>query len=268
MHPTLFTFELLGHAHRVGAYGALLALAIFACGTLAILVAKRDQLDVGLMFVTLAVTTFGAFAGGFVFHVVVEWIRTGDVINSLAAFGRVFYGSFLGGLLAFVLITKRLGLPTRDLMDSAVPILAVGHALGRVGCFLGGCCYGSESTLPWAVRATDPLSPAAHPIALRHPTALYEALLVLLVGALCVVLVRRPRVRGDRFLAYVLLYAALRFVLEFVRGDVVRGAFAGLSTSQWTSIALSFGAIVLHSVWRNATRVRLHDRAATPSGTA
>lgn len=268
MHPTLFEFALNGHAHRVGTYGAMLSLAIFVAGALAVAVAKRDGMDLGLMFVTLATTVFGAFVGGFILHVVVEWFRTGDASASVFQFGRVFYGSFLGGIAAFVWVTRRLKLPTRALMDKAVFVLAAAHAIGRLGCFLGGCCYGAPTDLPWAVRAADPLAPAAHPIALRHPTALYEALGVLLIGVLCSVLVRRVRFHGERFLAYVAAYAVLRFFLEFTRGDAVRGTMAGLSSSQWISLALSVGAVVLHSLWRNANRTSFDGRAPTPSGSA
>jgi formylglycine-generating enzyme required for sulfatase activity len=138
-----------------------------------------------------------------------------------------------------------LELPFAQLADHGAVALALGHAVGRIGCLLGGCCYG----LPWrgldghgllAVTYADPLAPAAHPSLPRFPMPLCEAVLVLLlIGVLWRVHARSAsRHHGRLALHYALGYAMLRFVLETVRGDAVRGVMLDgmLSTSQLLSM--------------------------------
>ena len=116
-----------------------------------------------------------------------------------------------------------------------LPAVPVVHAIGRLGCYFGGCCYGAASELPWAVHYPGD-------VVSRHPWPLYEA------AALCVLAVlfwRPPRsgghsVSGRRAGASILSYACVRLLLEPLRGDAVRGVFgaAGLSTSQIIAVAV------------------------------
>lgn len=228
-------------------YGAMLAIATLAGGALALRAAKKERLDIGLMYVVLAVTVLGAFVGGYLLYIVVEWLRTGDLMQGVLTFGRVLLGSMVGGFLAFYWIAGRFGMPRARMMDFAVPAIAAAHAIGRVGCFLGGCCFGSESHLPWAVTATDPLAPASYPSIPRHPTALYEALAVLAIASLSGLLTRKKKYDGERFALYAMMYAVARFSLEFLRGDTIRGlAFNVVSTSQLVALALFALALYLH----------------------
>ena len=140
--------------------------------------------------------------------------------------GFTFYGGLLAGALFFVLAgARRLSSAQiwRTLNCAVIP-LVLGHAIGRVGCFLAGCCYGTfigES-------------------AVRHPTQLYEAAGLF---AMAGVMSTRP-LRSRDFLVplYLIAYALLRFMLEFLRGDD-RGFWHFLSTSQWISLALISAAL-------------------------
>jgi phosphatidylglycerol---prolipoprotein diacylglyceryl transferase len=112
--------------------------------------------------------------------------------------------------------------------------LPLGHAIGRLGCLMAGCCYGRHTTMPWGLAMDGDPS--------RHPTQIYEAILNALI-AFTVARVALPRTRdgrwkpGSAFLLYIALYAVARFVVEIYRGDD-RGEFwHGLSPSQLVAIA-------------------------------
>lgn len=142
---------------------------------------------------------------------------------------------FLGGFIAGALYTCLVGLvwpqfSHREMQFTLVPLLW-GHAVGRVGCFLAGCCYGRETDVPWAVHL--------HGLD-RHPVQLYEALSL---AALAWIL---GRVERTKLLpAYLLAYGALRWYLEWFRGDEVRGSLGGQSSSQWVSLLMVVLALVL-----------------------
>lgn len=175
----------------------------------------------------------GAFAGGKIMYFIVTPGSFALTFEALR-FGFVFYGGLLGGLAAGLWEARRLKLPFLTLADWFMTALALGHGIGRIGCLAAGCCYGRHTDLPWGIAmAGDPS---------RHPTQIYEALLNLgLFLALSRLVL--PRVasgrwpRGSALAGYILGYAALRFAVEFLRGDD-RGAFvAGLSPSQWVAVA-------------------------------
>lgn len=166
-----------------------------------------------------------------------DWLRVVRVDQG----GLIFFGGFIGALAAVWVLVRRLHEPFWSLADFTVSALPLGHALGRIGCFLNGCCYGSPTELPWACWAHD---------ALRHPTQLYEALANLLIYAALLALTlrrRAPPPRHGRVAAlYLMLYPAFRFGVEFLRGDP-RMRWAGLSVAQWLSLAmLLLGA----ALWR------------------
>lgn len=158
----------------------------------------------------------------------------GKELNFWFGGGFVFYGGFIFALLAavvFVLKVKTLKLETLGLVT---PGLTLGHVIGRMGCFLAGCCYGDICELPGAL----------HFLHLeRHPVQLYEVL-----GLVFLFFVHRKQILKGINLNYVLStylfgYGTLRFLNEFFRGDAIRGVYFGLSTSQWVSLTLLLPAI-------------------------
>jgi phosphatidylglycerol:prolipoprotein diacylglycerol transferase len=183
----------------------------------------------------------------------------GEWVDLMSA-GGVFYGGGLLGFASGFLVVRRRRLPTWRVADLAAPPAALGHALGRLGCFLGGCCYGRPADLPWAVTFTDSFA-AAHigtPLHVPlHPTQLYEmGAQLAILGVLLVVERTRRLADGSLFALFVLLYAPSRFVVEEFRGDP-RGLALGLSTSQWISLALVPVSLVMLSRFARAReRVR------------
>ncbi len=236
MHPILFQFGRL----TIYTYGLFVALGFF----LAIWVAGREAgrlgmeprkvQDLGL------VVLISALVGARLFYVLVEWEYF--VEHPLQVFeiwkgGLVFYGGFVAAALASLAYVRHEGLPVWPTADAVAPGLALGQALGRIGCFFAGCCYGAECRLPWAVTFTDPrgLAPLNLPL---HPTQIYSA-----VGNFVIFLVlyfgfrKRWGGTGRVFSLYLVLYPAFRFVVEFFRNDP-RGSLGPLSTSQALGIPL------------------------------
>jgi phosphatidylglycerol:prolipoprotein diacylglycerol transferase len=184
--------------------------------------------------------------------------------------GMVFYGGLIAAALAAAWYLRRHRMPVLAYGDTLIPAVAFGHFLGRLGCFLAGCCWGrvSEAGFPWLVAfppaslayqtmagradAAALLDPDGHATRPLHPTQLYESFGELGLFLLLVLWVRpRRRFEGQILAAWLLLYAVLRSVVELFRGDVERGLVAGLAVGQWTSIAI-FAAGV--AVWVLARR--------------
>lgn len=141
----------------------------------------------------------------------------------------------------------RLYLPVADYVVTALPL---GHALGRVGCFLEGCCHGRPTGRPWGVAFTSIASSVPEELlgVPLHPTQLYEAAgelgLFVFFGYWVLPRIRSGRLRhGTAFLGYTLGYSLMRFLIEFLRGDERGTLFLpGLSPSQWLSLAAGLAA--------------------------
>lgn len=240
VHPLLTTFELAGVQIPIGGYGAMLAVGLIVGAVVALHSAARARLDLGGYVAALAAAVGSGFFGAAALFAAIEWFTAHTLP---AGPGVVFYGGAITGALGFALMARAHGLPLAAALDALVPALPIGHALGRIGCYLGGCCYGAAWSGPWAITYLHPLAPAAHSGVPRHPWPLYEALVLI---AFAIVFAHKPRGQcpGRASAWYVLVYAVARFALEPLRGDVIRGiGWAGmLSTSQLISIVLAFGA--------------------------
>jgi phosphatidylglycerol:prolipoprotein diacylglycerol transferase len=162
--------------------------------------------------------------------------------------GGVFYGGLILAVIVALLYIRRIGLPLWTTCDVFAPGIALGHVIGRFGCFFAGCCYGKPTNLPWGITFTDPFAAinVGTPLNLPlHPTQLYEAgaeALILLV--LLATESRGRRFPGRTFWMYVMLYGISRYVIEIFRDDP-RGMIAGFSTSQFISILLVPLAVIM-----------------------
>jgi phosphatidylglycerol:prolipoprotein diacylglycerol transferase len=158
--------------------------------------------------------------------------------------GLSWFGGLIGGIGAGLGVILWRGLPVVPVLSAATPALAIGHAIGRIGCFLVGDDYGRPSDLPWAVAFPKGLPPTDVPV---HPTQLYEAALLLPIAWL---LFRwRRRRAADRFVlgCYLVLTSVLRFLIEVIR--VNERVALGLTVAQWASIVLTVagGCLLLMS---------------------
>ena len=139
--------------------------------------------------------------------------------------GFVFYG----GLTFSILFLWLYGLRSTSFkfidVSLFVPAIFIAHAIGRVGCYLAGCCYGDQCPLDFIDR---------------YPVQLYEAFLLLCLYLVSKYFLLRKEDKQSTILTYLLGYSTCRFLIEFLRDDSIRGIYWGLSTSQWVSIVLFF----------------------------
>jgi phosphatidylglycerol:prolipoprotein diacylglycerol transferase len=250
MHPILID---LGF-YRVPSYGVLVATGVLV--GLLTLKRRADRagldgtrlVDVGLWLVIWALV--GA-KGLLVLVELPRYLRDpGDLIGLMRA-GGVFLGGFAAAVVAGFVLFRRYRLPALATMDVIVPSVALGQAIGRIGCLLAGCCWGSRCTLPWAITYTDPVAAANVGTPLHvplHPYPAYEALFNFALYLGLELLYRGRPVAGRVFATYLLAYGAGRFLLEWARGDAARGFVlsGALSTSQLIAILMVMLGVALH----------------------
>jgi phosphatidylglycerol:prolipoprotein diacylglycerol transferase len=247
VHPVLTVLRLGGAELAIGSFGVLLTAAIAIACAGALRAGQAAGEDPGAVIASLGLTIGAGFGGAALLHGGVQCIRQGSLSAAWAPPGLAFFGAALGAAAAMPLCARWFGLHPLAVADRAVPALCLAHAVGRIGCLLGGCCFGAPWDGPWAVHYTDPRAPAAALAAGRHPLPLYEALGLL---ALALLFARSRPERpgsGQQLLRYAAAYSVLRFALEPLRGDAVRGVFFGgaLSTSQLIAAAVLLGALAL-----------------------
>ncbi len=171
--------------------------------------------------------------------VVFDWREALAVIRG----GFIFYGGLAGGVAGGLWWLRRRGLPALAFGDLIAPPLCFAHALGRLGCFLNGCCYGKAAAWGIVLPEVDRLP--------RMPAQLFEAGgLVALGAALSFLRPGAPGRTGRILAAYLLGYGALRFAVEFTRDDPRGAALGGLSPSQWLALVAGASGVVLFLVRR------------------
>lgn len=178
--------------------------------------------------------------------------------------GLVFHGGLIAAVVTTVAYTRWRRLPLWKLADALAPSIALGHAFGRVGCFMNGCCFGTICKLPWAVHF-----PAGHPSSPHavHPTELYEAALNLALYGALAWHYQRKRFAGQTFAIYVTSYGVLRFLVEFLRGDYEVHYLGWATVGQLVSLGVLVVGVGLW-VWL-AGRVRRRPASSeTASGEA
>ncbi len=165
-----------------------------------------------------------------------------------------FYGGFLGALISTAVFFKtHPKLSFWRAADLCGPAIALGQAIGRIGCLMAGDDYGAKTNVPWAVTFTDrdANSLGGAPLGVPlHPVQLYESIFCLLLFVALVRISRRKPFDGAVILAYTLAYAVGRFVIEFFRGDADRGFIGALSTSQFIAGLLAPTALILWALRR------------------
>lgn len=152
--------------------------------------------------------------------------------------GLVFYGGLIGGILGTVLYLLYKKENILDFLDAIAPSIGLGHFFTRIGCFLNGCCYGRPTDLPWGVQFPPGSNPARHYSGHIHPTQLYESISGIFLFFILYFMFKKRKFGGQVFFTYILLYSVIRFIIEFFRGDAIRGIYGPLSTSQWIGVIL------------------------------
>ena len=247
MYPRLLELGPL----TVYSYGVLLAAAYLLALYFTVRRARRAGLDGDRVLDLGIYIIISALVGAKLLLLIVDFDyfrRQPAELWTLARSGGVFYGGLVLAFLVGLWYMRRHRLPVWATSDAIAPGIALGHVVGRLGCLLAGCCYGTPTSLPWSITFRDPFAAANVGTPLHvalHPTQLYDAAAEFVILLLLLATERRGRkFNGRTFWIYILLYAVSRFAIEFFRGDP-RGSTFGWSTSQAISMGLAPLAIIM-----------------------
>ncbi len=233
MHPILVKIGPLS----IPTYGFFVAAGFLLGMALALKRARQEGVKPEIITDLAFYILLGTLLGARIYYVGEHWayfkVRPWEALY-LWRGGLAFYGGFIGAFAMALWHVKRHHFPLWPLADLLAPSIAAGEAVGRLGCFSAGCCYGKPCQLPWAVTFTNPhsLAPLGIPL---HPTQLYHALANLLIFLVLIWLYPKRRFKGEIFFVYLFLYGLARFAIEFFRGDP-RSFLGPLSLPQWFSL--------------------------------
>ena len=222
MHPILFKFGPI----TIYSYGVMVALAFLLSTHLMIrglrknpVISSNELIDLllyGLIFGIL---------GARLLHVLLNldfYIKDPLQIIFLNRGGLAFHGGIISAIAVSICFLKRRNLAIWRVGDFIVPYIALGHSIGRIGCYLNGCCYGKGN----------------------YPLQLYSALGLFIIYVVLKNLYRRKHFDGQIFAGYLILYSLFRFFMDFARGDIFP-VFLGLTVSQLISIAVFISGIII-----------------------
>jgi len=240
MHAILFKFGSI----TIYTYGVFVFLGVITVYTLAMKEAIREGVARDKFSNLFFWTVIWSFVGGRLLYIIVEWkwfiIYPFQTLFSRSGF--VFYGGVIAGLAAFYIIAKKHHWCFLRLADIIAIYIPLGHALGRLGCFSYGCCYGKPTTA-WLGLCFPSTSPAGASGLKVIPTQLISAFFLIVIFFILLSLRHRRKFPGQIFTSYLLFYGIFRFIIEFFRGDP-RGFLWIFSTSQWISIAVVIVSII------------------------
>lgn len=241
-------------------FGLMFALAFAAAGALVARRLREQGRPVDWAYEIVFAALLGGLVGARGYYLVQHWDEvSGDLLGSIVSgSGLVWYGGALGGALGVVLWAQRRGMLGLALLDLVAPALALGYAIGRVGCQVSGDGdYGEPSDLPWAMAYPNGAVPTTEEV---HPTPIYETLAMGL-AAWALWRARDAFRPGVIFACYLVLAGAERFLVEFVRRN--EAVLAGLTAAQLQSLALLAVGIVWLAIAarRGGLRVSAGPRA-------
>ena len=239
--------ELFGR--ELGFYSLMLLCGIFTAGVYACRMAVRQKYDYSEIVIFMLLLSTGAIIGSYLSYVLVNYINIVYLvknINQINTFnkmlsalryifgGSIFYGGLLGGLLTGHILIKK-NSNNKKFVDIVAVNIPLFHFFGRIGCFLGGCCFGIPSKIGF-IYTNNPIVEANG--ITRFPVQLLEAVFNFLLFLLLNHFFKIEKYKNKLIYVYLLVYATGRFFIEFLRGDAYRGIWLFLSTSQIISILI------------------------------
>lgn len=251
MHPYILS---------IPSYSLMIVLGLIVINLIGFVTVKRAKLQFDDFALLECWMVLGAVIGSKILYLLtvldkIELSRLADqeYLSALLNSGFVFYGGVIGAFIALFPASRIHHIDFRPYIKSQLFLIPLAHGIGRIGCFLAGCCYGIPYSGPFSVTFPEnSFGLAGVPL---FPLQLVEAMLLFSISiVLYFCFCRKGRSGGVIF--YAITYAVLRFVLEFFRGDGVRGSIYGLSTSQWISISI----FILFSsalIWKKTMRIQI-----------
>lgn len=253
MYPFI---EIFGKSYST--YSLLAALGLLVSGLVVFLLVRKK----GIFFEDVAMTglylAIGLFIGSHIVYgltnadkifVLFQHIREYTFIEFIKTLfgvymgGMVFYGGLIGGIIALLIADKfdKKYFKGDIMFDAVAVVIPLFHTFGRIGCFLGGCCYGVACEFGFTVHGNT-LYPEVNDVN-RLPVQLIESGCNLILFFILLTLYKKQKFQKRLLIVYFYIYPVIRFILEFFRGDEIRGFLFGLSTSQIISILLFLFAI-------------------------
>jgi phosphatidylglycerol:prolipoprotein diacylglycerol transferase len=194
-------------------FGVAMAVAVILCAYLLAAEAKRKGIDVDVIFDLVFWVVVSGIIGARIFFIVLNveyfWEYPAEIFQVQNG-GIAWQGGLIGGIVAGLIFIRKKKSPLWPTLDMAAPYLALGQAVGRVGCFFNGCCYGKE--FEWGIYF--PVHDAT-----LHPAQLYDSLGLVLIFVILRILQDKWNKPGQIFISYLVLASTLRFCVEFVRAD-------------------------------------------------
>lgn len=250
MLPTIKIFGV-----TIAMYGLMIATGLIIGISIAVLRSKRHGIKNEDTLFASFFGCIGLFAGAKLLYILTmlpkfikdleQLITAPDLLILIPYYfsGFVFYGGLIGAITGIYIYCRNFKIPFLPMLDHLTPSIPIIHGFGRLGCFFSGCCYGIPYTGLFAVRFHNSIS-APNDIFL-FPVQLFESSINFILGAFLLALSSKRRPSGIITGIYILSYAIMRFIMEFLRGDIIRGSLLGLSTSQWLSLHLIPCALIL-----------------------
>jgi phosphatidylglycerol:prolipoprotein diacylglycerol transferase len=226
--------------YDIPTYGLCIMIAIMLSGFLIVRKSKKAGVGFEDVLIVMAVAVAAAMFGGGLLYIIVSYspmqivnyIKSGD-FSFLMSGGLVFYGGAIGGILGALISAKIMKIEINALERCIVPYIPLGHAVGRIGCLLAGCCYGFKYEGIFAVENHYAIEEGTF-----FPVQAVESVMNLIIMVIMLLYAAKVRSNYSVLSLYLCMYGTVRFFLEFLRGDQIRGIALGLSTSQWVSITI------------------------------
>lgn len=247
-------------------YGVMVALAFLVALWVTQKLARRAGLNPEQVLNLGIYCALAGMLGGKLGMILFDWRvylnDPGQIFSreTLQAMG-VYQTGLVLALFIAVLYMRAKHLPALVTSDVFAPGVAIGHGIGRIGCFFAGCCWGKECSLPWAVTFHNPDAHELTGVPLGvslHPTQLYEAIAEAVIFVILYRRFHRPHRAGTIIGLYLVLYSTVRFLVEFVRNHEQALPFGWpLSITQYISLAT-----LLLGIWLTTRRQQLAPAAA------
>ncbi|MCL2254206.1 MAG: prolipoprotein diacylglyceryl transferase [Lachnospiraceae bacterium] len=226
-------------------YGLMIGIGIFVCFSMADRRAKKLGLDPDVIFNVGFISVIFGFISSKLFFLMLslpDIIRNGGFWKALSGNGFIVYGGLTGGVITAIIYLRIKKIPFLPYFDLAAPSMVVAQAIGRLGCFLAGCCYGRETDSRFGIMFQNSSS-APNGVNLI-PTQLISSFGDFVIMFVLLWYAKKKPKAGRVGALYIILYAVGRFFVEMLRNDY-RGALGVLSTSQLISILMLIPGIWL-----------------------
>lgn len=220
----------------IHSYGVMIAIGALLAYQVVMIRAKKYQMDTSHIDTLFIVVLLSGFIGSKVLYFLTEFDRIMQYPNILfdLSDGYVVYGGIIGGIFGGYLFCRNKQIPFLKMLDLAIPSMALAQGFGRIGCFLAGCCYGMETTS--AIGVVYPSGSLAPSGVSLLPTQIISSIFDFALFFLLIVYAKHKKTDGQVSALYLIFYSIGRFIIEFFRGDLIRGSVGTLSTSQFISI--------------------------------